>query len=268
MRVCCCIYMCVCGGQRLTWDVFCDWITGLAGCQPSSSFSKRPCLKRVRPWKSRPFPILLRLLHEHRCMHPCTQVRRCHTHNPQPHHKYKHKVWSFHNRRTLETLWKVREASYRRPHLHEMFRTGRPAEQSPGEQAGLQSRLWVIDCLRLGENKESLLVRFLIKNDEMLKQLWWWQTILTTWKTRWGIAQWQYLLRMHETLVDIQHHINQVWWYKSIILGLGRWRREDQKFKAILGYLASSRLGWVTWESASKQQSPPDHTLWIGKVYV
>lgn len=49
-----------------------------------------------------------------------------------------------------------------------MFRTGRPAEQTLGEQPGLQSRVRVIDCLRLGENKESLLVRFLIKNDEML----------------------------------------------------------------------------------------------------
>lgn len=36
------------------------------------------------------------------------------------------------------------------------------------EQAGLQRRIWIIDCLRLGENKEWLLVRFLIKNDEML----------------------------------------------------------------------------------------------------
>lgn len=46
--------------------------------------------------------------------------------------------------------------------------------------------------------------------------------------------------------VSSQHHINQAWWYTPAILALDRWRRMDQKFMIILGYIENLRLAWDT----------------------
>lgn len=40
-----------------------------------------------------------------------------------------------------------------------------------------------------------------------------------------------------------QYHINGVYWYTSVFLGLGRWAHRD--FKVILSYIADSRAAWA-----------------------
>lgn len=34
-----------------------------------------------------------------------------------------------------------------------------------------------------------------------------------------------------------EHHTNQVWWWMPVIQAFGRWRLENQEFKAILVYI-------------------------------
>lgn len=60
---------------------------------------------------------------------------------------------------------------------------------------------------------------------------------------------------------------NWVWWYMPEILELGRWGQEDQKLKAILGYLGSSRSAWNTEILQQQKRRKLDTFLFVKYVY-
>lgn len=68
---------------------------------------------------------------------------------------------------------------------------------------------------------------------------------------------------MQEALgFSAQHCItNQVWFYIPVITALGRWREEDQKCKASIDCIASSRPVWDTRGLISKTNNNKKLTL-------
>lgn len=47
--------------------------------------------------------------------------------------------------------------------------------------------------------------------------------------------------------------LNWGWWLSAIIPALGRLRKEDNEFKASLGYMASPRPTWVAYHETPSQ---------------
>lgn len=60
---------------------------------------------------------------------------------------------------------------------------------------------------------------------------------------------------------------NWVWWYTPEILAFGRGGAEDQKLKAILGYLGSSRSTWNTEILQQQKRRKLDPLLFVKYVY-
>lgn len=56
----------------------------------------------------------------------------------------------------------------------------------------------------------------------------------------------EHLSSIHQALGSSPIHTNQEWWHTPIISALGRQRQDNQKFKAILGYILSLRPAWTT----------------------